>query len=293
VVVDRLVLSLARSRFRSSSLWRRSGRVRGWLLLVAVRRRISGMFLPGRVVCGAGFVRVAEKASDLARLKALFPSADGDGGAVVLLFPRQIDGDVFFSGGLSRRILFPLIFLEDGGGDSVASTEDSRWRFVLYSVDGIKLLCFPLGSFPFRVGEFIIDGGFIFRLGCFGVPGRPDADCLDDDLALGFFVCCSVLAVLGSRSRIRWGGWSERWRSLTTDALFSRTSCGLTSVGFTIWARGGEGGVVWSAQTRIEENNRNADSRKEKRDLIVIPVLHRVPFVKREAYVPPPGFLLI
>jgi len=131
--VDRLVFSLARPRFCSSSLRRQSGRFLEWLLLVTVRRRIRGRAVPGRVARGAGVVRVAEDASDLPRLEALFTGAVGDGGAVVLLLPQQIDGEVFFSGGLLRSVVF------------------------LFALGKVPL-CSPVGFF-FRVGDLVAGAG--------------------------------------------------------------------------------------------------------------------------------------
>ncbi|KAG2649637.1 hypothetical protein PVAP13_1NG122576 [Panicum virgatum] len=65
-----------------------------------------------------------------------------DGRAV--FFPGVVGGA--YDGGV--KLLFPLVFNGDGGGDGIASAEDSRRR-----------LCSSWGFF-FRVGELFTGGGF-------------------------------------------------------------------------------------------------------------------------------------
>jgi hypothetical protein len=86
------------------------------------------------------------------------------GVVAVLRLRRQITSDwrmVFFPGavgvdyGGGVKLLAPLIF-GDGGGDGIASAEDSRRLFVLCFLVGMELLCFPLGSFLFWVGEVFL-----------------------------------------------------------------------------------------------------------------------------------------
>jgi len=112
--------------------------------VVAVCRRIRRRVLPGRVVLAAGSTPVAEDAADLPQLEALFTGADGDGDAVILLLPRQIDG-VVFSGGLSRSVVF------------------------LFAL-GKGCLCSPVGFF-FRVG------GLVAGVGSTAASWLPSGSC--------------------------------------------------------------------------------------------------------------------
>lgn len=68
-----------------------------------------------------------------------------------LVFPGGRDGD---DGGsrVFSDASFGLVF-PGGGGGGTASGQDSRRRFVLCLLDGMELLCFPLGSFFFRVAS--------------------------------------------------------------------------------------------------------------------------------------------
>lgn len=81
-------------------------------------------------------------------------------------FPGGSEGDGSGSGIISDAsfgwILFPLLFSGDSGDDGTNSGGESRRRFVLCSFDGMGLLCFLLGSLPFRVGKFFVDGGYVF-----------------------------------------------------------------------------------------------------------------------------------
>jgi len=64
-----------------------------------------------------------------------------------VFFPGIVGGA--YDGGV--KLLFPLVFNGDGGGDDIGSAEDSRWR-----------LCSSWGFF-FRVGALFTGGGFCAR----------------------------------------------------------------------------------------------------------------------------------
>ncbi|CAO2184224.1 unnamed protein product [Urochloa humidicola] len=73
------------------------------------------------------------------------------------------------------------------------------------------LLCFPLGSFFFRVGVHA-GCGFVFRGGRRGLSWWLLADCWGPSAGLG-----SDLAELCSGTRRRWRSWVERMESLIAD----------------------------------------------------------------------------
>ena len=70
--------------------------------------------------------------------------------------------------------LFPLLS-SGGGGGAIVSVVESR-RFVLCLYDASELLCFPLGSSLFRVGEFFANRRFFFRWGHLGCSWWLHAD---------------------------------------------------------------------------------------------------------------------
>ena len=167
------------------------------------------------------------------------------------------------------------------GGNDVDSSEDSWSRFVLCFLLGLELLCFPWDGFYICV-DGLVGGGFSFRLGRSALP-RPDVDCLE------LLVLSSEACAMCSAAQRRWRRGCERLRSLTTNALSSRISCGfpMRGVGFFIWVSGGVGGcagrrVAWL----LESLHRLAGLRKRIMDLDVILQLCRGPFVKRDAPVP-------
>ena len=133
--------------------------------------------------------------------------------------PGVVDGEV---------ILVLRAFSGVDGGNDVDSSEDSWSRFVLCFLLGLELLCFPWDGFYIRV-DGLVGGGFSFRLGRSALP-RPDVDCLE------LLVLSSEACAMCSAAQRRWRRGCERLRSLTTNALSSRISCGfpMRGVGFFI-----------------------------------------------------------
>jgi len=68
---------------------------------------------------------------------------------------------------------------------------------------------------------------------------------------------------------------------LTVDALVPRISCGFIWVGFLIWLRGEDGGGdLWTSELAFQWVLRHRDARRKK-DLDIISILLRGPFVTR------------
>ena len=129
-----------------------------------------------------------------------------------------------------------LLDSSDGGdGESAGICGALAGRILLLCFfQEMELWCFPMGSFLFRVDGFVVGCGFIYRAGCFGLPSSSAAVSVRGGLGFVLLLIFFDLSELWTGLQGKGRCWGEGWRSLTTDGLVSRISCGLHAVGFLI-----------------------------------------------------------